>query len=68
MNPIATASLQLHPEFTDAPMITYFPNGNFFSIWWGLSLSLILSSKQLEQLRDALNVTTQAALPVAEES
>lgn len=58
MNSIATNTLQLNPDFADQPTIHYFPRessrGDFFSIWWGHGMHLLLSPQQIHSLREAI--------------
>ena len=58
MSSIVTSTVQLDPNFTDPPKIQYFPpensGGDFFSIWWGHGMTLILSPQQIHSLREAI--------------
>lgn len=57
MNSLATSTVQLDSRFVEAPSIRYFAKGDFFSIWWGHGLSLILSPEQLRLLKAELRST-----------
>ena len=64
MSSIVTSTVQLDPNFTDPPKIQYFPpensGGDFFSIWWGHGMTLILSPQQIHSLRDAILSSPEA--------
>lgn len=58
MSSIVASTVQLDPDFADQPTIHYFPRessgDDFFSIWWGHGMHLILSPQQIHSLRDAI--------------